>query len=538
MERRLFTCLLLALPLLMLAVRDVRGQIVTPTDPACLAVRTAPRLVSADVVGPQTLDAQGNPPFGWNPDFARLSRGTIHYVSANYVHVKIVTDRCAQIDGVSVGARVLTPTNVDGFWYFTQAADVPGHADQIAYSVMVHFPYGREGSTDLVTVVVGRVFRLSDTTSYSFQLVRVKSVEAQAVSAPFGFSEAEVFNMFGKALYEAFNREQNSTVITKDNGERVRVYAYDPKQMSLRVDSTGITFSFKFKIDKTCQPTAQVQGRFRLNADINGISVAWVVSPYANLQWPAWCEIATGIPGLGQLIDLLFFSGAEGEVGAGVQGRIEQAIASFLPNDPTINLLLDGSSTRSDELLINLRLNAPSVKIQVPYDAFDMSRSSTAFRFGETFRLVASGLSVEDSGWRGDWDWAVPATIRLGSHGIPRFATVDWHNPLTLSRYAGLLPRSELPVGRLLARRSTPLTTTTYAYTPGCLIQADSAVPTAVRIRFGVNDTVADAQRLRPNWAHGYWLRIFFVQAFLDQRACQPSIVQTGPTEPPTNPTP
>src|SRR5262245_10126088 len=186
MERRRFR-LLLALPLLCAAAADARGQIVvSPLDPACLAVRTAPQLVSADVVGPQTLDAQGNPPFGWNPNFGRLSRGTVHYISANYVRVKIVTDRCAQISGVSFGSRALTTTSVDGFWYFTQAADVPGRADQIAYSVSVHFPYGRDGSTDVVTVLVGRVLRLSGTTEYRFPVVRVKSVQAQNVSAAFG----------------------------------------------------------------------------------------------------------------------------------------------------------------------------------------------------------------------------------------------------------------------------------------------------------------------------------------------------------------
>jgi hypothetical protein len=239
---------------------------------------------------------------------------------------------------VRFGSRVVTTTNTDGFRFLTQAAPVPGYPGRLAHSVSVFFPYGRDGSTEVLTVAVGRPLasRSSVTLVQRFPIVRVNRVEAAYVTAPIGFSEAEVFNIFGRALYRQFNGSTNSAEITMDDGERVRIYGYDPGSMYVTVDSRGVSFGFRFKIDKPCQPRAHVQGRFKLNADFFGISLNWVVPPYANLQpTTGFCNLLQLTPLVGLVLDNLV-GGAEGQIGAGVQGAIEEMLEALLPDAASI----------------------------------------------------------------------------------------------------------------------------------------------------------------------------------------------------------
>jgi hypothetical protein len=515
----------MALPLLLARTTDLDAGPQAALDPACLGDIKPPKLFSAEVVGPQALDPGGVAPFGWNPRYGRLSRGGVHYLSANTVRVQMVTDRCTAVRTVRFGSRILTPTHTDGFSYFTQASSVPGYPGRVSHSVSVFFPYGRDGSTEAVAVALGRPLgpRTSETITRSFPVVRVERIEEVKVTAPFGFSQAEVFNIFGKALYRQFNGSANSTVVTTSDGETVRIYGYDPSSMYVNIDSRGVSFGFRFKIDKTCQPRAQVQGRFKLNADFYGISLNWVVSPYANLQSTSGiCDLIQLTPLAGLILDGLI-EGGEGDVATGVQGRIEEALGSILAGGASIGSLLDGSSSRPGELLVNLKLDAPSIRIQVPYDAFDMARNPTAFPADDVFTILASDLSPPDYTGGGQ-----PATLQSGSNGLPRTGTTDWPNSLTLLRW-GSLVLNDAPVARLLARRWDDQIRATYQYTPGCSIATNSWLPSNVSIRFGVNDTASDAQRLRSYWAHGYWVRLFFFDSGATRR-CKAS--GSGPLPP------
>jgi len=507
--------------LTLVVATEVLGQEAV-LDPACLGVITAPKLFSAEIAGPQALDPGGVAPFGWNPRFGRLSRGGVHYVSANTVRVQMVTDHCTAVRTVRFGSRTVTTTNTDGFWYFTQATSVPGYPGRVSHSVSVFFPYDRTGSTDAVAVSVGRPFgtRSSPTITRSFPIVRVDRIEEVNVTAPFGFSQAEVFNTFGRALYQEFNGVTNSTVVNTSDGD-VRIYGYDPGSLSVIVDSRGVKFSFRFMIDKPCQPRATVQGRFRLNADFFGVSLDWVNTPWATLQPTSGiCNLIYLTPLAGLILDELI-EGGEGDVAAGVQAKVEQALGSIVANAVSIGSLLDGSSTRTGEVLVNLKLAAPSVRIQVPYDAFDMARNPMAFPADDVFTVLASGLSPPDYTAGGQ-----PATLQSGPNGLPRTATTDWPNALTLLRW-GSLVLNDAPVARLLARRWDDQIRATYQYTPGCSISTNSWLPGAVSIKFGVNDTVSDAQRIRPFFAHGYWLRVFFFDSGTTRR-CRAS---SGPLQ-------
>ena len=502
-------CVALAFPLVLARASVCFGS---PQDGSfdftCAGAAQPPQLISGEVAGPRTLDPGDVAPPSWNPDFGRLSRGGIHYISANYVHIKLVTDSCTGVLTVRVGARLVPRTNTGGLKYSVQTTPLPGSPARQSHSVLVYFPNAGDGSTDTVKVVVGRqLTRTSEPLEFSIPVVHVRTVEATNVNALIGFSETELFNTFSKALYDQFNREQNSTVITKADGEQVRIYGYDPTQTGLSVNALGASFSFTFKIDKTCQPQAHVQGRFTLNADFSGVSLDWVVPPYTNLQWPPWCEIVTGIPGIGEIVDWLFFSGAEGEVSAAVRGRIEEAVKAALPAGNSFNLHLHGTVTQADQLLVNLVLPAPSVTINVPYDAFDMDRSGTAVPLGGSVLLVASDLAPADHVAGGSPQFV----LRSGPNGVPRAGTADFPNAHALERSGALVWHGK-PVASLLTLRSSPQGTTLYRYTPGCSIEVDPSSAGPVSLRLGLNDTAADAQRLRPPvaWSHAYWARLFF----------------------------
>src|SRR5260221_13904856 len=58
----------------------------------------------------------------------------------------------------------------------------------------------------------------------------------------------------------------------------------------------------------------------------------------------------------------------------------------------TNGILLDGSTTQSNQLLINLKIPAPSIDISVPYSAFDVARTPTRFPPGQLIGLIANGL--------------------------------------------------------------------------------------------------------------------------------------------------
>src|SRR5262249_58080284 len=167
-----------------------------------------------------------------------------------------------------------------------------------------------------------------------------------------------------------------------------------------------------------------------------------------------------------------------------------------------------GSSTRSNELLVNLAFQAPSIRIQVPYDVFDLGRNPTLFPAGETLTLLASGLGVND------YMAGSTTTLWSGPNGVPRARTTTWPNPQTLGR-SGYLVWNGQPVAQLLARNVPDITGTssTFRYTEGCSLRTTTTVVGNRRFRFGVNDTVTDAQRLRAygTATPGYALRIVFL---------------------------
>ncbi|MCP3064504.1 hypothetical protein LXT21_37595 [Myxococcus sp. K38C18041901] len=479
---------------------------------ACGNAGTPPQIFSNTLMSPPALGMGGSAPANWNPESGRIRRGGIEYVSANGLRFDLITDRCTYIKEVKVGSRVVTPDFTEGYWYSaTDASSQPADTSRYGYNLWIFFPYLGDGSTNQVTITVGRTFG-SGVATYSFPMVQVDTVEASYASAPMGFSRAELWNMFGKALYEKFNRETNSTVITSTDGSMRRIYAYDPSSLQLSVTSNGVGFSFKFKTDinNWCDPTIRAYGTFKLKADFTGISVQWVTPPQASLDWPALCSAVQVIPILG-LIPNLIYDIVESEAAGSMSSTIEDSIIDSLPETGSVQLFLDGSTTRTNELLVNLKLPAPSIKINVPYDAFDMTRSATLFPSGENLTLLASGLGVNDyiAG-------VTPqTTLYSGPSGVPRHGSTTWPNPQTLSRASNPVWNAQ-PIARLLARTSpTVLSTSTYHYTPGCTFKVNNMFGSA-SVRFGVNDTVTDAQRLRGIFgaAPGYSLRVVFLNDF------------------------
>jgi hypothetical protein len=306
--------------------------------------------------------------------------------------------------------------------------------------------------------------------------------------------------MFAKGLFKKFGT-QNSTVVTLPDGSTRRIYDYDPSTLQLSVTATGVGFQFWFKADveNYCDPSVRAYGTFRLNATpADGITIDWVNPAEGNLHWPTGCAILQTVPLIGNLISLL--------VDDFVSLSLDEDIISNFPDTSQAQLFLNGSTTHTNELLVNIRLPMPSVKIRVPYDAFDLDRGATAFVPGESVMLFASGLGMSD--------FAVETgtTVRGGPNGVPRQGTTPWPNPRSVARTGALVNNNEA-VGQLMARTSSTLlaSNTNFVYQPGCMLTASPYAVTSPEIRFGVNDTPADAQRLRNNFAPGHDLRLVFV---------------------------
>jgi len=493
-----------------------RSTLRPPPQPnPCGNASTEPQLFAAEVVAPQALEPGGIAPFGWNPEYGRLNRGGIQYVSANFVYVNLTTDKCTYVRSVNFGSRVLTPTDSEGFWYSLTNPPQPSDPTRLTHGVTVNFPYQQDGASDMVSIVVGRTGGFGSVES-RFPVVRVDRVEARDVLASIGISRAELFNMFGKALFAKFG-PTNSTVIYDSDGDDWRIYGYDPRSLAVDITTAGVSFQFKFKLDIPfwCDPTVRAYGTFRLNADLSGISVDWVHAAKGSATWPLWCE-ALQLPLIvPAIVGAVIGDIAESETSSSVRSDVEKAVLDAVPGVGNATIFLRGSASVRDELLVNLSMPVPSVMIRPGYDAFDQSRSGSLFAEGELLTLVSSGLGMADyiAG-------SNPQTmLRSGPNGILLADTATWPNPWTLAR-SGSLVWQGVPVGRLLVRTSDLLRTTTYQYEAGC------SVPVTIRfgsgggpvwVRFGVNDTAADAQRLRSPFASvfgaapGYDVRVLFL---------------------------
>ncbi|TQF17122.1 hypothetical protein FJV41_04865 [Myxococcus llanfairpwllgwyngyllgogerychwyrndrobwllllantysiliogogogochensis] len=475
---------------------------------------TKPQIFSNTFASPNALLPGGSAPSGFNPANGRFSRGGIQYVSGNGVRMELVTDKCTYIKEVKVGSTVLTTSYTNGFWYSAQAStSQPKDPTRYGYNLWVFFPYQGDGSTDMVTITVGRdMGRLTET--YSFPLVRVDSVNPVGATAPINFTRAELFNMFGKALYEKFNGATNSTRENPDDPNSRRIYGYDPSKLQVAVTSSGVTFGFDFKaeVNGWCDPTVHAQGKFTLNADNQGISVHWETPASGSLDWPFLCEIVQVIPILG-IIPAIVYDVVEADNGKSVADSVEKAVTDSLPTSSTVNFFLDGSTVQNGQLLVNLKVPAPSIGVRTPYDAFDMTRTATQFPAGDAVLFLASGLGMNDT----VANVTPTTTLSSGPNGVPRVGVPTWPFPLTVARTGNLVWNTR-PVGRLLARNTSTLKTTTYNYEPGCSITipgggtgpGGSGLSTPY-LKLGVNDTAADAQRLRGGFSLGYSVRAFFL---------------------------
>jgi hypothetical protein len=471
-----------------------------------------PQIFRVYGVSPATLDPGGAAPANWDPYHARLDRHGIHYVSAGRLEVNVVTDKCTAIATVRLGSRELTTTSVDGYLYYTQpASPQPSDPTRYAHALGIIFPVQQDGSTDMVTVVVRRTGSVPAprTVEHRFPLVHVKTVEAASVSAPMGFSAAEMFNMFGKAIYAKFNGPQNSTVITMGDGREWRIYDYQPDTLNVVVTPSGVAFTFKFKLDipDYCDPTVRAHGTFKVVVEQDrDFGLDWVQEATGSPDWGV-CAVLEGIPIVGLVVDLIHDLFKEG-VSSGILGTIQDAVLRSLGDPGLAKDFLDGSHTTMNEMLINLKLPVPSVTIQVPYDAFDLDRTATLFPAGDVLGLFASGLGMSD------YVAGVPTSLWSGPTGVPLAGTTTWPNPRSVARSQPLVWQPG-EVAQLVARNSLgpPLRERTYHYEHGCSVKpiADPSLPGKGWVRFGVNDTAGDAQRLRGIGARGYSLRVLFL---------------------------
>jgi hypothetical protein len=478
-----------------------------------------PTIASTAIVSPNALNASGdvgNTPGSWNPDFARLELNGIEYVAGDAVRIQLLTDGCTDIKQVQIGSSVMTPatpySGTGGNYHWYHSIDTQNDSTGHGYLIWVGYPVLADGSTEQVSVTVVRSGG-TGTAEYQFPIVHVRQVQPRFADAASGYSGTEIYNTFADSLLKTFGPSNSITV----NG--TRIYNYNPKDLSLYIDGTGIWFSFSFNVDISCQPRVKLTGTFIIetNSNTNGkppLTVNWV-NPLAINHDYTVCEIEASVI---QNFLHYFSTGAipgypagTGSVQQTLTAKIESALNSnSLPLD-SIRGFLDGATTQTDQLLINFKLQASSVEIDVPYDAFDMSRTATRLPPNQVIALVASGLGMRDSVAGG----TAQSTLSSGPDGVPLHAHASFPFELAVTRN-GPLVDSGAQVAQLLAefptRQIVPTGTTDFRYTAVCALTGPPSGPLtgAPQIQLGVNDTKSDAQRLRSLDALGYSVRLFF----------------------------
>jgi hypothetical protein len=273
----------------------------------------------------------------------------------------------------------------------------------------------------------------------------------------------------------------------------------------------GFQFVFKTDIPGPCNPRVRAYGRFRVEAGTSGFWLSWPNPAQASLTWPTGCEIVESFPIVGLLASVID-EVIEDRHSNSIAATVEHEVLASLPDPGAAVFYLAGSGARTDEMWVNLSLPVPSVTLALPYDAFDMGRNATAFAAGERVSLTASGLGMNDAVADGGPDTF--AAIRSGPNGVPRAGTTDFPVACAVSRTASPVLNAE-PVARVLAHTVTSsFLPRTWVYEPGCTVVAPTSFSSTITsVRFGVNDSASDAQRLRAvvGVAPGYLLRVHFL---------------------------
>ncbi len=474
---------LITLAAILLTVSLVSTSRAQPANP-CGNQATPPKVTSGAVISPQ------------------LAIGGIQYVAGDAVRVQVVTDGCTDLQSIQIGWVTLTPamdhsgTLPNYYWY--SSIDTQNNATAHGYLMWLGFPSIADGSTDEITVTVVRSGG-TGTAAYSFPLVHVSAIQPGA-DAAIGISGAEIQNMFAKALHEKFSGRNNSAVMSGTTVD------YEPATLVTYIDSTGVWLSFRLKAEVTCKPIINVTGTFVLDTSSTGLSVQWVNPANANVE-STWCTVIVGaLADLAHYITLGLV-GEAGNVGS-VQQQLTQEIMSSLPDVSSVGPLLDGTTTQIGQLLVNLKV-PPSVEINVPYSAFDVSRTPMRLPPGQVVGLLANGLGMRDLIAGGPAN----AVLQSGPNGVPQQTPTTLSNEYTVTRI-GALVDSGAQVGQLLARLPSFVArpASDFRYAPGCKLTASAGTVFTgpPELLFGVNDTAADAQRLRAAGAPGYKVRVVF----------------------------
>ncbi|MGA8143906.1 MAG: hypothetical protein WB987_08475 [Candidatus Acidiferrales bacterium] len=455
----------------------------------------APPKITASTLaaGPNVLDMQG-----------------IQYVAADHVQLQVTTDGCTDIQSIQIASITLTPamdhsgTLPNYYWY--SEVDAQNNTNARSYLISVGFPTVTDGSTDEVTLTIVRTGG-TGTATYAVPVVHVARVLPLRTDAAIGISGTEIHNHIANALHAKFSGPNNSAVMSGTTVD------YEPSSLGTYIDSTGIWLSFRLKAEATCKPIISVTGTFVIvtNAPDNvGLSVRWVNPATATLE-QTWCTVVgSALKDIAHYVTI----GLVGEAGSPgpVQDELTKDIMNSLPDTSGVNLLLDGSTTQNNQLLINLQIPAQAIEINVPYSAFDVARTPTRFPPGQLIGLIANGLGMNDYVAGA----SPPATLYSGPNGVPLHTPTTLSNAFTVSR-SGTLVDSTASIGQLLVEfpsHSIVVTsgTSDFKYTPGCSLKVPGVRPigSSPTLLFGVNDTTADAQRLRSYDALGYHVRVIF----------------------------
>ena len=410
-----------------------------------------------------------------------LSRGEVHYLEGDKLDISFTVSSCSYVTGVKYAGRTLDTRphldcdDVNGYDcernYYTIEGDVLNADNTRRLTLRLHLYtvsslVGRGTSSLLEITATSALGEATETMRVS----RVADVNPEHTEI--SYSENELKNRFVGGFYEEFGD------FNQFDANGWRIYGHDYSKLKVDIDSSGVRVRTEFKVEVPgwCDPTAKIDGRFRIVKDNLTLVPDWVHGPDVDLDQAWYCDL-TIVGAIGLWVAEFFVDDIVAKI---VDDQFRSQIDEMLEDCGALCVgLISDVITVTDEMRVLAEPRFPTVAIDVPYDAERLESpgsNGVAVASGQSIVAMASrlvtGCSTPGSsrcegksmGPRGLFNWRLPSDAPAGppvptpwpDSGAYYRARQEARSELQgFSRLPDDLPRSDLRVGALLVGKSS-----------------------------------------------------------------------------------
>lgn len=373
---------------------------------------------------PSFSDVTVHAPFGRLVEY-----GGQRYLEGSSVDIRATLPGCAYVTGVELDGRPLDTVP------HTDCDDVGGSDCNLAYyeivwafprtngtlDTIVRVHFGGPGSSGDLSEVVLIASSAVGSVRHSVGLSRVLDVvpaNDPQERVTLSISETRLYNSLIQSTYRRYGDAGRTG--TGENALTQPNYG----SIVLDVEPTGIHFVSRVTLDRTCHPSARIEGRFVLVKTDSGIDIQWTDGPHIPITIDVLCNIVT----LG-LVDIFADVLYDGDIREIVDEQIEAQVTAALGAscDIICRAQIQGFEYTHDELRVNLRPTFDAVVVEVPY--YRGVPNSTIVRgfpvsSGWPYVFIGSGTARLSECRPGSTSPACGETFAVGPEG-----TFVWERP-------------------------------------------------------------------------------------------------------------